>query len=411
MIVQTMMVAALGAKGDGVVETPNGPLHVPYVLPGETVSVEVSGNRAKLVEIIEAVPQRVDPACRHFGTCGGCSLQHLQTNHYADWKRQILQNALQARGIGAEVDSLVPCDPSTRRRAGFTVLESGKSIQLGFHRMRDNRLVDIEMCPVLTAQISGRLDGLRKLARLTGGSRKPARMLVTATETGLDVDLERTVQLTARTAPQTADLLSQNGIARLSSDGQVVMEVQKPLVMFGGVAVTPPPGGFLQATIAAENTMSILIAEHVLPARRIADLFSGCGTFALRLAAKSAVHAVESHAGSVAALDTAARKAEGLKPVTTEKRDLFRRPLMPAELKRFDALVFDPPRAGAEDQARMIAKSSVPRIAAVSCNPGTLARDLRTLIDGGYRLERVVPIDQFLWSHHVEAVALLSLDR
>ncbi len=411
MTVQTVTVAALGAKGDGVVETPNGPLHVPYVLPGETVSVEISGNRAKLVEIIEAAPQRVDPTCRHFGTCGGCSLQHLQMHDYAGWKRQILQNALQARGISTEVDPLVPCDASTRRRAGFTVLASGKSVQLGFHRMRDNRLVDIEMCPVLLAQISGRLDGLRKLARLTGGSRKPARMLVTATETGLDVDLERTVQLTPRTAPQTADLLSQNGIARLSSDGQVFMEVRKPRVMFGGVAVTPPPGGFLQATISAENTMSMLIAEYVQPAHRVADLFSGCGTFALRLATKTTVHAVENHAGSIAALDAAARNARGLKPVTTEKRDLFRRPLMPAELKRFDAVVFDPPRAGAEEQARMIANSSVPRIAAVSCNPGTLARDLRTLIDGGYRLERVVPIDQFLWSHHVEAVALLSLDR
>ena len=411
MTVQTVTVAALGARGDGIVETPDGPLHIPYVLPGEKISAEISGNRAKLVEIIASATQRIDPACRHFGTCGGCSVQHLKEDDYAGWKRQVLQKALQARGIDKEVDPLVLCDVSTRRRAGFTVLASGKSVQLGFHRMRGNQLVDIEECPVLHPQISGRFDGLRKLARLTGGSRKPARMLVTATQTGLDIDLERAVQLTARTAPQTADLMSQNGIARLSSDGQVVMEVAKPIIMFGDVAVTPPPGGFLQATIAAENAMSTLIADHVLPARRVADLFSGCGTFAFRLAAKSAIHAVENHAGSIAALDMAARNAQGLKPVTTEKRDLSRRPLMPTELKRFDAVVFDPPRAGAEEQARMIAKSPVRRIAAVSCNPGTLARDLRILIDGGYQLERVVPIDQFLWSHHVEAVALLRLAR
>lgn len=411
MTVQTVTVTALGAKGDGIVDTPNGPLHVPYVLPGETVSVEVSGNRAKLVDLIESTPQRTDPACRHFGTCGGCSVQHLRMQDYAVWKRQILDKALRARGIETDPDPLVPCDMSSRRRAGFSVRASGKTVQLGFHRMRDSRLVDIETCPVLLPQISGRLDGLRQLARMTGGARRPVRMLVTATETGLDVDLERAVQLTARTAPKTADLLSRNAIARLTCDGQIVMEVRKPLIMFGGVAVTPPPGGFLQATVAAENSMSNLIGEHVLPARRIADLFSGCGTFALRLAANSAVHAVEDHPGSVAALDAAARNASGLKPVTSERRDLFRRPLMPPELKRFDAVVFDPPRAGAEEQARMIARSSVPRIAAVSCNPGTLARDLRILLDGGYRLERIVPIDQFLWSHHVEAVALLSLDR
>lgn len=411
MTVQTVTVTALGAKGDGIVDTPDGPLHVPYALPGETVSVEVSGNRARLVDLIEAAPQRIDPACRHFGTCGGCSVQHLRMQDYAVWKRQILDKALRARGIETDPDALVPCDMSSRRRAGFSVRASGKTVQLGFHRMRDNRLVDIETCPVLLPQISGRLDGLRQLARLTGGARRPVRMLVTATETGLDVDLERVVELTARTAPKTADLLSRNAIARLSCDGQTVMEVRKPLIMFGGVAVTPPPGGFLQATVAAENSMSKLIGEHVLPARRIADLFSGCGTFTLRLAAHSAVHAVEDHPGSVAALDAAARNASGLKPVTSERRDLFRRPLMPPELRRFDAVVFDPPRAGAEEQARMIARSSVPRVAAVSCNPGTLARDLRILLDGGYRLERIVPIDQFLWSPHVEAVALLSLDR
>lgn len=411
MTAQTVTIATLGARGDGVVETPNGPLHVPYALPGEIVSVETAGNRAMPVEIIQAAQTRVDPACFHFGTCGGCSVQHLHMQTYAGWKRQSVEKALRARGIAAQVDPLVPCEPASRRRAAFTVLASGKSVQLGFHRMRDTQLVDIDMCPVLLPQISDRLDSLRLLAKLTGGSRKPARMLVTATDTGLDVDLERAVDLTARTAPQIAKLLSQNGIARLSGDGQIIMEVRKPLVMFDGVAVTPPPGGFLQATAAAETVMSELVAGHLLPARRVADLFSGCGTFALRLAAKSRVHAVEEDAGALAALDAAARNAQGLKPVTTEKRDMFRRPVMAKELKGIDAVVFDPPRAGAEEQARMLAKSAVARIAAVSCNPGTLARDLRILIDGGYRLERVVPIDQFLWSHHVEAVALLVLDR
>jgi 23S rRNA (uracil1939-C5)-methyltransferase len=233
-------------------------------------------------------------------------------------------------------------------------------------------------------------------------------MVVNATATGLDIDIDGKGRFSPVVSSGTMRLLEQGGIARLSFGGQTALEIRKPLVVFGTVSVAPPPGVFLQATAAAEETMAGLVTAHLARSRRTADLFSGCGAFSFRLAPAASVHAVESDAGSVAALLGAARGASGLKPVSAERRDLFRRPLSTRELKQFDGLVFDPPRAGAEAQAMMIAKSDVQRVAAVSCNPGTLGRDLRLLIDCGYRLERVVPIDQFLWSHHVETVALLA---
>lgn len=209
----------------------------------------------------------------------------------------------------------------------------------------------------------------------------------------------------------TRAVLRLKGIARVSHEGEILIEPVKPLISFGGVSVSPAPAGFTQATIAAEEAMAELVLGHLAKAKKIADVFAGAGTFALRLARKAKVHAVEGEAKALAALDLAARNTQGLKPVTVEKRDLFRRPLMVSELKGFDGLVFAPPRAGAEAQVKELARTAIPRIAAVSCNPLTLARDLRVLVDGGYRIDSVTPIDQFLWSSHVEAVALLSREK
>ena len=408
MKTETLSIERMGALGDGVADTPSGLVHVPFALPGETVVVHYSGRRCRVSEFVISSPERVEPTCGHFGTCGGCSVQHLESNSYAEWKRGIVVQALRTRGIDTELDTLVPCLPGSRRRAAFSFAVRSGSVRLGFKQMRSHQLADVAECPVLVPAISSRLHGLRRLAGIVGASARSGRMVVNSTSSGLDVDIAMQIAKSPSMPSSIADLLAQNDIARLSINGQPALEIRKPHVVYGKVSVTPPPAGFLQASAAAEEAMAGLITAHLDRSRRVADLFSGSGTFTFRLAPTASVHAVEADTGSHGALLDATRRASGLKPVTAERRDLFRRPLTARELEKFDAIVFDPPRAGAEAQAKIIAKSRVPRVVAVSCSPGTLARDLRLLVDGGYRVERIVPIDQFLWSHHVESVALLS---
>jgi 23S rRNA (uracil1939-C5)-methyltransferase len=252
------------------------------------------------------------------------------------------------------------------------------------------------------------LEPLRSLAMTLCNTDKPFRLTITVTASGLNVAAHGSGKLAEKARNAASDFALRAGFARLSVDGEIVIEPRKPVVLFGDVSVSPPPGAFLQAVASAEQAMAELVSAHLGKAKRIADLFSGAGAFALRLAKGAEVHAVEADAASLAALDRGFRFASGLKKVTVERRDLFVRPVTARELNVFDGIVFDPPRAGAEAQSRQIAKSDVPLVAAVSCNPATLARDLTILIEGGYALQRVIPLDQFLWSPHVEAVALLT---
>lgn len=398
----------LGAQGDGVAEAEGGAVFIPFTLPGETVTAAVQRDRGTLMAVLEASPQRIDPACCHFGTCGGCALQHFEAAAYEEWKRSLVVQALQSRGIGTDVAPLVACAPATRRRAAFTARRTDGRMLLGFNRALSSDIVALEECPVLVPQIAGRLPMLRHLAGLLASGDASFRMLVTATASGLDVAVSDQGRIGENVRRIASSFVVAEGLSRLSADGEIVIEPKKPVVDFSGVAVSPPPGAFLQATAAAEQAMADIVIRHMGPAKRVADLFSGCGTFSLRLARKAEVHAVEADAAALAALDRGFRFASGLKKLTNERRDLFRRPLTAKELGAFGGVVFDPPRAGAEEQAAQIARSDVPLVAAVSCNPATLARDLRILIDGGYRLTGVTPIDQFLWSPHVEAVALLE---
>lgn len=407
-----LTIERLGAQADGIASTPTGPVYVRYALPGETVTVARRKDRAELIALVEPSPRRVEPLCRHFGTCGGCLIQHLEAGAYEAWKRDKVVEALRARGIEAPVSDLVRCAPHTRRRVVLAARRTERGMLLGYYEAMSHRIVDIAECPVARPEIVGGLDDLRALAGIVAVSPEPFRMTVTVTDSGLDVAFEGSGSLSAAARLRATEFAGRAGFARLTVGGEVAVEPRKPTVMFGDIAVEPPPGAFLQATAEAEVAMAALVTAHLEGSKRVADLFSGSGTFALRLAAgRAEVHAVEADAASLAALDRAFRFAAGLRRVTTERRDLFRRPLTAKELERFDGLVFDPPRAGAEDQARQIARSAVPRLAAVSCNPGTLARDLRILVDGGYRVTGVTPIDQFLWSPHVEAVALLEKPR
>ncbi|WP_312796140.1 class I SAM-dependent RNA methyltransferase [Tianweitania sp.] len=398
----------LGAQGDGIANTERGPVYIPFTLPGETVTAAVNKDRGDLIAIQEPAANRVEPPCRHFGTCGGCQLQHMATPDYLAWKRNKVMQALKSQALTPEFGDIIPCAPHSRRRVTFALRKVEAGMLLGYNRHLSHEIIDIVECPISVPPIVEALGSLRAVARLSCSTNKPFRMTVTATAAGLDVALLESGKLDDAARKTIADFALAHSFARVSVDGEIIVEPTKPQVSIGASQVTVPPGGFLQAVASAEEAMAGLVLDHVGKAKRVADLFAGSGAFSLRLAARAEVHAVEGDAAPLAALDRAFRFTPGLKRVTTEKRDLFERPLTTKELDRFDAVVFDPPRAGAEFLCKQIAKSQVPKVAAVSCNPLTLARDLAILTAGGYRIVSVTPVDQFLWSSHVEAVALLE---
>ena len=402
----------LGAQGDGVAATSAGQVFVPFTLAGERVTVAVTKGRGDLLAIIDAARERVDPACRHFGTCGGCALQHMEMSAYLGWKRDKVAAALTGRGIDAPVADIVACAPHSRRRVVFAARRTEKAMLLGYNQALSHQIIDIAECPISVPVIVEALPQLRQLAGILCNTGDAFKMSVTATTSGLDIEFRDAGKLTDTARHAASRFALDAGFARVSADGEIVIEPVKPMLPASDVPVDLPPGAFVQAVASAEEAMADLVAGHLRRAKKVADLFCGWGTFALRLAKRSQVHAVEAHQPALDALDRAFRFGEGLKRVTTERRDLFRRPVTVKELDaRFDGLVFDPPRAGAEDQATQIARSNVPYVAAVSCNPVTLARDLEILIAGGYTLKSVTPVDQFLWSAHVEAVALLEKPR
>ncbi|MCC2608747.1 class I SAM-dependent RNA methyltransferase [Neorhizobium petrolearium] len=413
MSTETVKITRLGTQGHGIAEGAQGPIYVPYALPGETVAIARNGGHGTLISITETSTDRVAPLCRHFDpdrdACGGCSLQHLADAPYRAFKRDLVIEALRSRGLTPEVGALIAAHPGERRRVVLSARKTEKDFLLGFNRAETHHIVSIEECPIASQGIMVRLGAIRAIGQVLATGSDTFRITVIETLSGLDLAADGLKPLSDKQRRAvTETVLSLKGIARVSVNGEVVIEPQKPLIDFGGVKVAPPPGAFTQATKPAEDAMAELVLAHAGKARRVLDLFAGSGTFALRLARIARVHAVESEEKPLKALEHAARNMQGLKPVTIEKRDLYRRPMMVQELKNYDAVVFDPPRAGAEAQMKELARSTVKTVAAVSCNPLTLARDLRILVDGGYRIKSVAPIDQFLWSPHVEAVALLE---
>lgn len=403
-----LKITELGHRGDGIALTDEGPVYVEGALPGEIVRAKVAGGRAQGPVVETPSPDRIAPVCRHFGTCGGCTVQHLAEAPYLDWKRGLVEKALADRGIETEVTATIPATQGGRRRAVLTATRAGRHTLLGYHAKASHRLVDIVECPVLDPSIAAALPGLRSLAGEILPKKGELRLTVLVTTSGLDVAIDKADKAYDRKIPALSQKTVELNLARLSVNGEVILEVRPPLLDMGGVGIVAAPGGFTQATQAAEEALSRLVLKGVGNVRTVADLFSGAGTFALRLAKQANVHAVEGDAAAVAAFDKALRKPRGLKKVTFEKRDLFRRPLVAQELEPFEAVVFDPPRAGAQAQVEQLAASTVGTIVAVSCNPATLARDLRVLIDGGYVLQSVTPVDQFHFSPHIEVVATLQ---
>jgi 23S rRNA (uracil1939-C5)-methyltransferase len=407
-----LVIDHLGAQGDGRARDDSGWLSVAYALPGEVVEVRGAGERLTLVGVVQAAPERARPACRHYGHCGGCRLQHLSPGPYAAFKRELVLRALDARGLEAPVAQAWVTPAGSRRRAALSARRAGHRVRLGFHAARSHELVAVEDCPVMRPAMAAALPRLNEIAAGLAKGTETITLLMTETDTGLDLAvsaLSKTLTPLARAEGAASAL--QAGFARVSIEGGDTLTVRRPLIRLGKAALLPPPGGFLQASAEAETKMAQLVAGHLTGAGVVADLFAGAGTFALRLAETSTVHAFEGETGAVEALNEAARFAAGLKPVHAARRDLFRNPLAAAELARFDGVVLNPPRAGAAAQVTQIAESPVARVAYVSCDPATLARDLHTLVAGGYRILGIHPIDQFLWSQHVEAVALLEKYR
>jgi 23S rRNA (uracil1939-C5)-methyltransferase len=392
----------LGHLGDGVAE---GPVFVPGALPGEVVRGELHGDCLSDMRIVTPSPQRVTPPCRHFKSCGGCQMQHMAPDALADWKADVVRSALATRGV--EVERELPMaisPPRTRRRATFAARRTKKGAMAGFYGRQSDVITEIPDCQLLHPDLMPGLELARALAE-AGGSRKGTlRVSVTLAEPGLDVEVREGKPLDGPLRLTLAQLAGQFGLVRLTWGDETVLTTLPPTQRFGAQSVVPPPGAFLQATKQGEEALLADVQEIVAGARHVADLFAGCGTFALPVAERARVHAVEGDPAMTEALEAGWRHGSRLKPVTTETRDLFREPLMAEELTRFDAVILDPPRAGAEAQVAQLA-AGVPRIAHVSCNPVTFAREAESLCQAGYRLTRLRVVDQFSWSTHVELVA------
>ncbi len=406
---ETVTITRIGHRGDGIGETASGPVYVPLTLPGESVRIVRSGTRGQLENIITPSPQRTEPPCPHFGTCGGCQLQMMALSATRELKRRFVADALAMHHIDCPVEPTFGAPLGSRRRAVFSAVTANRRTVLGFHERASERIIDLTVCPVLRPQIAKCLPLLRDIAAATLPPRKKGRITVLASETGLDIAVDSCgaggePALSAAMMARLGDA----GVARLTVDGDISALFAEPILKLAGVPVVPPPGAFAQACVETEAFMTGLASAHLAGSGAIADLFAGFGTFSLSLARQAPVFAVDNAADALAALANAARQASGLKPINTDIRDLMRFPFSEQELKPFDAIVLDPPFSGARAQAATLAASSVARIVSISCNPATFARDARILIDGGFILERVTPVDQFVFAADTEVVGLFS---
>ncbi len=400
-----LTIEAMGARGEGLTHRDGVRIFVPYTLPGEHIRAEVNGERARMAEVIDAAPDRVSPACAHFGKCGGCLLQHWSSSSYAQWKRQLVVDALSRKGLsGIEISPLVDAHGAGRRRVILTVA-GGKA---GFSAHRSHDHVPVDRCPVLVPQLARGSEIAIELVKALK-LKKPQKVHLMACDTGVDCDLAGVDDPDLDARVRIADVAEKFGLARVCASGEMLIERARPVLNVDGAKVTPPPGGFAQATAAGEVALAAIVRPALAQHPVVADLFCGWGAFGLRLATASRVLAVDADKSAIAALQAAVRAATGLKPVIARARDLMRDPLTAPELKGITAAVFDPPRAGAAAQAaELAAAGSIRTVVGVSCDAGTFARDAGILVQGGFKLERVVPVDQFRYSAHVEMVGVFS---
>lgn len=428
------MISSIGGRGDGVGTADGQTVYVPGTVPGDRALIRIEGRRAdglvgSVIELSDPGPARCPPACPHFGVCGGCSLQHLEDGAYADWKSGQLVTAFRRAGFAPDlVAPMVRVAPGSRRRASFAFLRRRNGVLFGFNARASHHLVDIDVCPLLAPPLLTLAAPIRELLAATVEEGIAGDVLVTLTDNGLDILVEAEARLDLFDRERLAAFAGAHDLARLSwrrpggrmsgggmsgggSSGGAMIEPlahRRPAVVrFADIPVEPPPGAFLQPSPEGEQALVSLVTGAVGAGDGpVADLFAGCGSFSFPLARLSAVHAVEGDAAALAALKAASDRAGAR--VSAECRDLGHRPLLGPELKKYRAVVFDPPRAGAAPQAEQLAGAGPQRVVAVSCNPATLARDARILAGGGYRLLRATPVDQFPWSAHLEAVAVFE---
>ncbi len=418
----TVEIDEIGARGDGVARIESGErLFVPLTVPGDRVRVKIDGPRrgglsGTATEWLTQGPGRAAPACRHYGECGGCALQHLRDESYARWKRGLIETALRHHGVATPaIHALARTPPGRRRRADFKAVRRHDDVVLGFNARRSHRLVDLSECPISRPEIAALVPALKSLIAdlLRPGER--AECVVTMTDGGLDLVLSTAAELNAASLARLAEFAEAADLARLShrpareSRAEILIARRPARMVFGGIGVDIAPGAFVQASAEGEAALVAFAGEALAGAGRIADLYAGCGTFTFPLSETARVHAMDGDGNAIGALESAARKA-GRNQVTAEIRDLAEQPPDAESLSAYDAVLFDPPRSGAKTLAAEIAKSTVPLVCAVSCSPATFARDARILIDGGFTLEGILPVDQFLWSPHLELAALFRRD-
>ena len=421
-----VVIDSLGANGDGIAVTGDELLYIPMTLPGEKVRVKIgeargNGRSAKTLQILKKSADRVIPSCEHFGDCGGCSVQHLNRKTYLSWKQSVIVKALERIGVNGNcVEEVCATPPKTRRRAEFSALRirgrHGKTI-IGFHSHKSHRIVDIKECKILNPRLQNIVQPLRNVLEKILEPSVGCDLLVTDTSIGIDLLITTKIPPRPKQSLVIAAFAEEFDLARVSwnskrSGLEPIALRRHPTVAFKGISVAIPPGTFLQASTQAEKLIIDLVIENLgtLPKRaRVADLFSGIGTLTIPIAAAGArVKAIDSNKDAIDCLLAASGAAGFSGRVIVENRNLFQRPLMPSELTKYQAVVFDPPRSGAETVAKHLSISEVPRLIAVSCNPATFARDASILISGGYTLNRVTPVDQFVYSKHIELVAMFT---
>ncbi len=408
----TVTIETLAHKGDGVVTINGEPHYIPYTLPSEEVALTREGGGTwRLDSILKASPARIAASCHHFGSCGGCALQHFQAESYLAWKKENLRQTLSQRGFeNTEIAEVCPIPPQSRRRLVLSAAKSKSRVVLGFNKARQHEIEDLEECPVALPGLVKTFDDIRAILNAALRAKDQGRVTVNWTDHGADVLVEtkKRFELAANQVASLAQLSSRAKLSRLTWNGDMVYQAQPPQVSVDGIRVVPPPGAFLQASEEAQNVLVERVQAATSGAKRVADLFCGIGTFALPVSRYANVTAFDSAAEMIDALTKASNEAGIGNKLNAQRRDLFKRPVQASEFKNVDMAILDPPRVGALEQAKQLALSDLQRIVYVSCNPATFARDARFLVNEGFQMGTVQPIDQFLWSPHTELIAVFD---
>lgn len=391
----TATIESLGHKGEGVAVLEGKRVFVPLTLPGETVELSVEGERGLLERVFTPSPDRIAPFCPYFGSCGGCQTQHMGPQAYAAFKTALVETPLRQAGIDAKVEPFVLAHGTGRRRATLHARRNAA----GYMRLRSHDLLDIDHCPILVPALKRAPD----IARALGAAVGECDISFTATNAGIDVAIRKAPK--GVRAEKLVPLANSLGLARLALEREMIFLRQQPTISMGPAEVDLPIGSFLQATAEAETVLGDYVLEAAGKPKSIADLFCGIGPFALRLAQLAPVYAADSDKPGIGALEKAVRHTRGIKAVTAKTRDLFREPLTRFELN-FDLVVLDPPRTGAEAQVREIAASKLRHVVMVACDPRSFARDAAILVQAGFRLERLIAVDQFAWTNHIELASI-----